>query len=71
MANTKRIRNKQVARFGSYGWSGGAQRHFERIIEPLKWELADSFEFVGSPTDEELRRGEEFGSQFARLIKSG
>jgi flavorubredoxin len=69
MAATKRIRGKQVARFGSYGWSGGAQRHFERLIEPLKWELSDSFEFVGCPTDEDLRRGEEFGAQFARLIK--
>jgi anaerobic nitric oxide reductase flavorubredoxin len=69
MAALKRIRNKKVARFGSYGWGGGAQRHFERLIEPLKWELADSFEFVGCPSDEELRQGKEFGSRFARLIK--
>jgi flavorubredoxin len=69
MAAIKRIRNKQAARFGSYGWSGGAQRHFERLIEPLKWELTDSFEFVGSPTEDELRRGEAFGTQFARIVK--
>ena len=69
MANHKRIRNKKVARFGSYGWGGGAQRHFERLIEPLKWELVDSFEFAGGPTDEDLRQGEEFGARFARLIK--
>ena len=70
MANHKRIRNKKVARFGSYGWSGGAQRHFERLIEPLKWELVDSFEFAGGPTDEDLKQGEEFGARFARLIKA-
>jgi flavorubredoxin len=70
MAAKKRIRNKKVARFGSYGWSGGAQRHFERIIEPLKWELVDTFEFIGSPTEEELRHGEEFGARFAKLIKT-
>jgi anaerobic nitric oxide reductase flavorubredoxin len=69
MAAQKRIRNKKVARFGSYGWSGGAQRHFERIIEPLKWELVDSFEFNGGPTEEDLRHGEEFGAGFARLVK--
>ncbi len=69
MAATKRIRNKRVARFGSYGWSGGAQRHFERIIEPLKWELTESFEFVGGPTEEDLKHGQEFGARFARLIK--
>jgi anaerobic nitric oxide reductase flavorubredoxin len=70
MAASKRIRNKKVARFGSYGWSGGAQRHFERIIEPLKWELVDSFEFMGGPTQEDLRQGEEFGAGFARLIQA-
>jgi flavorubredoxin len=70
MAARKRIRGKKTARFGSYGWSGGAQRHFERIIEPLKWELVDSFEFMGGPTDEDLGRGEEFGTRFARLVKS-
>jgi flavorubredoxin len=71
VAATKRIHNKLVARFGSYGWSGGAQRHLERLIEPLKWNLVDSFEFIGGPTDEDLRHGEEFGAHFARLVKSG
>jgi anaerobic nitric oxide reductase flavorubredoxin len=66
----KRIRNKIVARFGSYGWSGGAQRHFERIIKPLKWEVADTFEFMGGPTEDDLGRGEEFGARFARLIQA-
>ncbi len=70
MAAQKRIRDKKVARFGSYGWSGGAQRHFERIIEPLKWELVDYFEFIGSPTEEDLKQGEEFGARFARLIQA-
>jgi len=70
MATHKRIRNKKVARFGSYGWGGGAQRHFERLIEPLKWELVDSFEFIGGPTEEDLKQGEEFGVRFARLIKT-
>jgi anaerobic nitric oxide reductase flavorubredoxin len=71
VAVQKRVRNKQVARFGSYGWGGGAQRHFERIIEPLKWELVESFEFMGGPTNEDLRQGEEFGARFARLITTG
>jgi flavorubredoxin len=70
MAARKRIRNKQVARFGSYGWSGGAQRDFERIIKPLQWELVDSFEFSGGPTEEDLRHGEEFGARFAKLIQA-
>ena len=65
----KGIRNKKTARFGSYGWSGGAQKHFERIIEPAKWELVDSFEFIGAPTSKDLRQGEEFGARFAETIR--
>jgi anaerobic nitric oxide reductase flavorubredoxin len=71
MAAVKKIQNKKVARFGSYGWSGGAQRRFESLIEPLKWELTESFEFVGSPTEEDLKHGEELGARFAQIIKSG
>jgi anaerobic nitric oxide reductase flavorubredoxin len=66
----KGIRNKKTARFGSYGWSGGAQKHFERIIEPAKWELVDSFEFIGAPTSAELKQGEEFGARFAGTIRN-
>ena len=66
----KGIRNKKTARFGSYGWSGGAQKHFERIIEPAKWELVDSFEFIGAPTSAELKQGEEFGARFAETIRN-
>jgi flavorubredoxin len=70
MVARKRIRNKKVARFGSYGWSGGAQRDLERIIQPLKWEMVDTFEFAGGPTQEDLRHGEAFGAHFARLVQA-
>jgi len=70
-ASHKRIRNKVAARFGSYGWSGGAQRDFERLIEPLKWELCESLEFAGGPSSEDLERGEELGVRFGQRIKEG
>lgn len=69
VAERKGVRNKKVARFGSYGWSGGAQREFEALVGKLGWDLVDSFEFIGSPTEEELRRGAEFGAAFARAVK--
>ncbi len=68
-AALKRVLNKKVAYFGSYGWSGGALRHLKQIIEPLKWELVDSFEFVGKPTDADLKKGEELGASFAEVIR--
>lgn len=70
MAALKRILNKKVAMFGSYGWSGGALKHLKKIVEPVKWELVDSFEFVGKPTEEDLSRGEELGVSFAEVVKS-
>ncbi|MGD8967368.1 MAG: FprA family A-type flavoprotein [Anaerolineae bacterium] len=69
MAASKRIGNKTATHFGSYGWSGGAQREFEKLGEQLKWELTEPFEFKGGPTDEDLKHGEAFGAEFARIIK--
>ncbi len=69
MAGVKRVLNKKLAMFGSYGWSGGALRELKKLTEPLKWELTDSFTFIGKPTPEDLKKGEGFGRQFARIIK--
>jgi anaerobic nitric oxide reductase flavorubredoxin len=70
MAAHKRIINKKAAYFGSYGWSGGALKDVKKIVEPLKWEIVDSFEFIGSPTKEDMETAREFGRKFAELIKS-
>ena len=69
MAAHKNIKNKKAAYFGSFGWSGGARRGLEKIVEPLKWDLVDVFEFRGYPKKEDLKRGEEFGRKFAESIK--
>ena len=71
MAAQKRIRNRKAAWFGSHGWSGGALRHLKRLLEPMKWELTDTYEFAGAPMEDDLRRAEEFGAGFARLLKPG
>ncbi len=70
-AALKRIVNKKAALFGSYGWSGGALRNARQVVEPLKWELAETLEFVGYPTHADLARGVEFGRKFADSIKAG
>jgi len=68
MARTKRIPGRTAALFGSYGWSGGAKRHFETLAEGLKWKLADDLQFAGVPGAQELENGVEFGARFARTI---
>jgi flavorubredoxin len=65
----KGIKNRKLAMFGSYGWSGGARKHLERIVEPFNWEMVDYLDFVGAPSQDELTRGFELGSKFAKEIK--
>ena len=67
----KRIQNRKAAYFGSHGWSGGALRRLKAIVEPAKWELVDTLEWVGSPNPEAMRKGEAFGEQFARRMAAG
>lgn len=69
MAVKKRIKNKKAAYFGSYGWSGGALREMQEIIKPLKWDIIDTFEFIGAPSEKDVRRAEEFGTRFAEAVK--
>ncbi len=70
MARRKRILNKQAAWFGSYGWSGGALRELEALIEPLKWNLLETFEFRGGPTAEDFDAAKQFGARFAQALKA-
>jgi anaerobic nitric oxide reductase flavorubredoxin len=70
MAALKGVKNKKLAMFGSYGWSGGALKHLQKIVDPLEWEMVDSFEFVGAPSEEQLRSGVEFGAKFAEIVKN-
>lgn len=69
-AAVKRVLNKKAIMFGSYGWSGGALKEIKRITEPLKWEITDTLEFLGAPTDAQLIQGEEFGKKFALSLKT-
>ncbi|WP_319476616.1 FprA family A-type flavoprotein [Marispirochaeta aestuarii] len=69
-ASIKRVLNKKAAYFGSFGWSGGALRQIQKMVEPLKWEILDTLEFPGGPTDKELEKAFEFGAAFGRSIKA-
>lgn len=56
----KRISGKAAFRFGSYGWSGGAERELKDIIERnnMKWDFVESVEFEGAPKEEHLAKVE-------------
>ena len=67
----KKVWNKKVLRFGSFGWSGGAQREMETLTEKLKWDFLDPVEWQGAPDDEDLKRAEAQSRELARQIKEG
>jgi flavorubredoxin len=52
----KKITGKLAFRFGSYGWSGGAEKELKEIIEnnKMKWEFIESVEFEGAPKEEDF-----------------
>lgn len=70
IASHKKIGNKLTARFGSYGWSGGAHRRYNQLVEELGWQVVDEFEFAGGPTRADLEQGKAFGAAFARAVRA-
>lgn len=59
-AGRKRVTGKAAFRFGSYGWSGGAENELKEIIERnrMNWDFIESVEFEGAPKEEDLARVE-------------
>jgi len=54
----KKIAGKLAFRFGSYGWSGGAEKELNEIMErnKMNWSFIQSVEFEGAPKEEDLRK---------------
>ncbi|MFO8020068.1 MAG: FprA family A-type flavoprotein [Promethearchaeia archaeon] len=65
----KHIWYKKALFFGSFGWSGGAERVFNEMTERMKWDLYDPLPFKGYPNAEELEKGEELAAQLAADVK--
>ncbi len=69
MFRRKKIWNKKVLRFGSAGWSGGAQREMDSLTEKLKWEFIDPIEWKGAPTAHDLELALSRSRALARQVK--
>ncbi|MFW9823642.1 MAG: FprA family A-type flavoprotein [Candidatus Thorarchaeota archaeon] len=65
----KHIWYKKVLFFGSYGWSGGAQKDFDHLAENMHWDILESLTFKGHPTPDQLERGEALGKELADQVK--
>ncbi|MGL1891902.1 MAG: FprA family A-type flavoprotein [Spirochaetaceae bacterium] len=69
MFSTKHVWNKEVFRFGSYAWTGGAQRDFESKTSKLKWNLLEPLEWEGSATDKDHEIAFNQGKALAIKVK--
>jgi len=64
----KRLKNRVVGLFGSYGWKGGAVRKLAEKIGELGWELVGTVEFPGAPTPSDLEKLQELGRRVAEAV---
>ena len=67
----KKVLNRKAFRFGSYGWSGGAQKELDEIVERLKmnWDFIEPVEFKGAPTEEDKALLKQRGKELATKVK--
>ena len=70
MFRRKKILNKKVLRFGSAGWSGGAQKELTALTEKLKWDFLEPIEWMGAPTDKEMQLALSQGKKLAKEVKN-
>ncbi len=67
----KKAQNRKAFRFGSYGWSGGAERELKELNEKNKmnWDFLESVEFLGAPTSEDIDLIQQRGRELAAQVK--
>ena len=67
----KKALNRKAFSFGSYGWSGGAQKELQEIVErnKMKWDFLEPVEFKGRPTEEEKELLKQRGKELAVKVK--
>ncbi|MCD6389383.1 MAG: FprA family A-type flavoprotein [Desulfobulbaceae bacterium] len=70
MFGRKKVCGKKVLRFGSFGWSGGAQRELQILTEKLKWDFLDPVEWQGAPSEDVLNLAAKSSRKLARQIKA-
>jgi len=67
----KRLKDRVVGVFGSYGWHGGAVKKVAAKAGELGWEVVGEVGFQGAPTGEDLAAGEALGREVARRVREG
>jgi flavorubredoxin len=64
------VNKRKVMRFGSFGWSGGAQKQFDPFIQTLSWECVGVVEYQGAPTEEHKRQAALYARDLAKAVRT-
>ncbi len=64
------VMNRKAFRFGSYGWSGGAQKQFDAFTQAMKWDCLGSVEFQGAPKQPDHETAFARARELAKQVKS-
>lgn len=67
----KKVHNRKAFSFGSYGWSGGAQKELNELIQKYKmnWDFVEPVEFKGKPTKKDIATIETRCRELAAKVK--
>jgi flavorubredoxin len=60
---------RKTLRFGSFGWSGGAQKQFDEFSTAMKLDCRGVVEYQGSPTEEDKKKAYDLAKALAKEIK--
>lgn len=63
------IVKRKIIRFGSYGWSGGAEKQFTPFVDSLKLDYMGAVEFQGAPCEAEEKKAFDLAVKMATAIK--
>ena len=59
---------KPAAVFGTYGWSGGAQKDMEELLQKATMQVEEALVLNWSPDKSEVEKCEKFGYEFAKKV---
>lgn len=67
----KKIQNRKAFRLGSYGWSGGAQKELDEVLEKhkMKWDFIEPVEFNGRAKPEDIELIKQRGKELVAAVK--
>ena len=67
----KKVFGRKALRIGSYGWSGGAQKQLDYIIDKcrMKWDFLEPVEFKGIPREKDFKLLDERVKELVKEIK--